>query len=676
VPVAPAVSAQTARYPGPRERESVLTAVQQSSPTTLADTSDEFLDAVLEDAELPALLCALAHVTGDLTLLDGAVRPAGGPLGALVPVQGGMSAEGQKEARRRALVALQRLRDASATPLDLTRPSLLRELLTFVTGPVDESYVPLMAHELGLPRDAGEPQWSIADLRPGTKLRAVVIGAGMSGLVMAHRLRQIGAEVMVFEKNGEVGGTWLENAYPGCRLDTTNFGYSYSFAQVADWPQQYSPGPAILRYFQRVADDLELRRLVRFNTEVTRLEFSDEAGIWTVTTAANGKTEIIEADVVVAAVGQLNRPHIPDIEGLDSFEGPVMHTAQWDASVDFTEKRVVVIGTGASAFQAIPHLAECASHTIVVQRTPPWMLPAPDYQTDIPHGLAWLLQNVPHYHRWYRFQQFWTTVEGRRHYVTVDPAWESTASVSALNEELRLALEGYFHEQFADRPDLLQHVVPDYPPGAKRMLRDDGTWARTLKRDDVDLVVERIHRIEPRGVRTADGVLHEADVIVLGTGFRASEFLSPMTVVGRGGVDLRGAAGTDVRAYLGISIPGFPNLFCLYGPNTNLVVNGSTILFSEMGSEYIIGCLRMLLERGTKAMEIAPAIFDAYNQRIDEANTRMAWGASGVNSWYKSASGRVSQNWPLTVVDYWEMTRDVRPEHYLFSTASLPAGKS
>jgi 4-hydroxyacetophenone monooxygenase len=652
-----------------------MTALPKSEPAALPDADDEFLQAALEEAELPSLLCALAHVTGDLTLLDGAVRPTGGPIGALVPVQGGMSAEMQKEARGRALDALRRLRDDGSAPLQLADSSTLRELMTFVTGRVADSYVPLMAHELGLPRDAGEPDWRVEDLRPGTKLRVVVIGAGMSGLVMAHRLRQIGADVMVLEKNGEVGGTWLENVYPGCRLDTTNFGYSYSFAQVADWPQQYSPGPAILTYFQRVADDLELRRLVKFNTEVTRLELSEDERTWAVTTVAYGHLETFETDVVVSAVGQLNQPNIPSIEGLEDFAGPMMHTARWDDSVDLNGKRVVVIGTGASAFQAIPHIAERAARTTVLQRTPPWMLPAPDYQTAIAPGLAWLLENVPHYHRWYRFQQFWMTVEGRRHYVTVDPTWESSASVSAANEDLRLALEGYLREQFADRPDLLPHVIPDYPPGAKRMLRDDGTWARTLKRDDVDLVVERIERIEPGGVRTTDGVLHRADVIVLGTGFRASEFLSPMEVVGRAGLDLREPYGGDVRAYLGITIADFPNLFCLYGPNTNLVVNGSTVLFSEMGSEYILGCLRMMLERGAATMEIDRSVFDTYNRRIDEANTLMAWGASGVNSWYKSASGRVSQNWPLTIVDYWEMTRDVRPDHYRFQGGADDGGK-
>lgn len=636
------------------------------APAALADADDDFLTSVLEQAELPALLCALAHATGDLTLLDGAVRPSGGPLGPVVPVQGGMSPDAQVEARRRALTALRTLRSGGSEPLDLDDETMLRALLTFVTGPVDDAYLPLMAHELGLPRDAGRPSWHVAPDDTQRVLRVVVIGAGMSGLVMAHRLRQAGAEVQVLEKNQDVGGTWLENSYPGCRLDTTNFGYSYSFAQVADWPQQYSPGPSILRYFQRVADEQGLRDVISFGTEVTELELDEASGTWTVSTRSEAGEQSIEADVVISAVGQLNQPLVPDIAGLDDFAGPMWHTARWDDSVDLTGKDVVVIGTGASAFQAIPHVAEQAAHTTVLQRTPPWTLPAPDYQTAIPAGMRWLLSHVPNYHRWYRFQQFWMTVEGRRHYVTVDPTWEHPVSVSAQNEELRLALEGYLTEQFADRPDLLAHVVPSYPPGAKRMLRDDGTWARTLKRDDVSLVTSSIQRVERDGVRTDDGRLHRADVIILGTGFRASEFLGPMRVRGLGGVDLHEQGGTDIRAYLGITMPDFPNLFCLYGPNTNLVVNGSTILFSEMGSEHIMGCIELLLESGAQTMEVEQSTFDAYNDRIDEANRLMAWGASGVNSWYKSASGRVSQNWPLTVLDYWELTRDVRPEHFRF----------
>jgi 4-hydroxyacetophenone monooxygenase len=644
-----------------------------TKPATLRDADDEFLAWVVDEAELPALLCTLAFLTGDLSLVEHDARPPGGPLGAVVPEQAGMTPANQVEAKRIALKGLRRLRDNGATPLDLDDNDSLRVLMSFITGRVDDDYMPLLAHELGYPHDIGAPSWHSSDYPNRTPLRVGVIGAGMSGMVAAHRLRQAGLDVTVMEKNNDIGGTWLENSYPGCRLDTTNFGYSYSFAQVSDWPQQYSPQGAILDYFRKVAADLGLRDVIRFGVEVTEVAYQEDTATWLVSTTDQGGADTIEFDVVVSAVGQLNRPNIPDFAGRDEFAGPLIHTAQWDHSLDFSDKRIVVLGTGASAFQAIPKLAETARHVTVVQRTPPWMLPAADYQSDIPPGLKWLLEHVDHYHRWYRFQQFWMTVEGRRAYVQVDPEWNGDVSVSALNEELKEKLEAYIHEQFADRPDLLAHVVPNYPPGAKRMLRDDGTWARTLKRKNVSLVTDAVDRFGASGIRTRDGVLHEADIVVLGTGFRASEFFMPMKVIGRGGVDIHATFGSDVRAYIGISIPDFPNFFCLYGPNTNLVVNGSTVLFSEMGTEYILECLRLLHENQMQSMEVKSEVFDEYNQRVDKANEGMAWGASGVNSWYKSASGRVSQNWPLSMLDYWQYTHNADPNHYSFAAAESAA---
>ncbi|MFI5426559.1 hypothetical protein [Aeromicrobium sp. UC242_57] len=206
------------------------------------------------------------------------------------------------------------------------------------------------------------------------------------------------------------------------------------------------------------------------------------------------------------------------------------------------------------------------------------------------------------------------------------------------------------------------------------MLRDDGAWAETLELSHVHLVTDGIDRVEPEGIRTQDGELHEADVIIWGTGFKASEFLMPMTVRGRDGVDLHERWGADVRAYLGITMPDFPNLFSLYGPNTNLVVNGSIVLFSEMATEYVVDSVRLLLSAGAQTMEVRPAVFEEYNQRIDKANALMAWGASGVSSWYKSASGRVSQNWPSTILDYWQATRTARPQDYVLSGVEGPVG--
>ena len=373
--------------------------------------------------------------------------------------------------------------------------------------------------------------------------------------------------------------------------------------------------------------------------------------MWTVTLqTAGGDERTVVVHAVISAVGQLNRPLLPDIEGRDSFEGPSFHSARWDHDVDLAGRRVAVIGTGASAVQFIPEIAPVAGELLVFQRTPPWMGPTPEYHDEVPAGLCWLYKWVPSYSEWNRFLIFWKMGDGVLDAVRVDDTWDGgDQSVSALNDMMRMVLTGYLQAEFADRPDLVDKVVPAYPPAAKRLLRDNGTWARALKRPNVDLITEPIARITPTGIVTADGVEHDVDVIVYGTGFQASKFLTPMTVTGRNGVDLHESWDGDARAYLGVSVPQFPNLFCLYGPNTNIVINGSIIYFSECGVRYILGCMRLLLENRYRALDVKRDVHDAFNERVDAENRRMAWGASEVSSWYKNDHGRVAQNWPFTL---------------------------
>jgi 4-hydroxyacetophenone monooxygenase len=260
---------------------------------------------------------------------------------------------------------------------------------------------------------------------------------------------------------------------------------------------------------------------------------------------------------------------------------------------------------------------------------------------------------------------FWRLGDGVIPTVTVDPAWQPRdRAVSELNDLARTLLTGYLELEFAGRPDLLEKVVPTYPVGAKRILRDNGIWARTLTRDNVQLVTEKITEINPAGVVTGDGAEHPLDVLIIGTGFEASKFLMPMRIVGRGGLDLHEVWGADARAYLGITVPGFPNLFCLYGPNTNIVINGSIVYFSECEVRYVLGCLGLLLAGGHSALDCRADVHGEYNRAIDAENARMAWGASTVNSWYKSATGRVSQNWPFTLLEFWSRTREPDPADY------------
>jgi 4-hydroxyacetophenone monooxygenase len=283
----------------------------------------------------------------------------------------------------------------------------------------------------------------------------------------------------------------------------------------------------------------------------------------------------------------------------------------------------------------------------------------------MPDGMQWLLGHVPFYSEWYRFWLFWRLAEGALPAARVDPEWSAEGgSVSALNDMLREMLTQYLQAEFADAPDLLDHVVPRYPPLAKRMLLDNGTWARALKRDNVHLITEAIERITPSSIITRDGVEHSVDVIVYATGFEASRFLTPMRVIGEQGADLHDHWDGDARAYLGITVPGFPNLFCMYGPNTNLVANGSIIFFSECEASYITGAVRLLLEEHARAVNCRRDIYDAYNERVETGNRQMAWGASTVNSWYKNASGRVTQNWPFTLLEFWQRTRQPDRDDY------------
>lgn len=638
----------------------------------LAGATDEQIRAAIADAELPPLLVALAQLTGGDDSIPASLHPSA--LRRFAP-QGGYDAEQIANAQELAFQAITSLRDGAAPAADAAdadagdaadaRMLALASFLLPREGYPSEKYLPLLLDELS--DDPGAPGWRKEDIAPDRPFSVVVIGAGMSGLLAGHRLQQAGVEFRIIEKNDEVGGTWLENTYPGCRVDVSNHMYSYSFAQRTDWPNYFSPQGVLLDYFRDFADSAGLRDSIAFGTEVLSARYDDGAGMWSVTVRGpGGAIEQIDANAVITAVGQLNRPSFPAIEGREDFAGQSFHSAQWRHDIDLTGKRVAVIGTGASAFQFVPIIAEQAAQLTIFQRNPPWLGPSPLYHEAVADGLQWLFGHIPGYSRWYRFWLFSSSVEGMLAQVEVDPDWDGgERSVSAANDRMRSELTKHLERQFGDRPDLLAAAIPNYPPGAKRMLADNGVWAKALKRPNVELVTEGIDRIDASGVATAAGRHIDADVLIYATGFAASDFLAPMTIVGRDGVELHDRWNGDARAYLGISVPGFPNLFCMYGPNTNIVVNGSIIFFSECEASFILECVRTLLTTGGAALDVTQEAHDEYNAMIDEANRKKAWGASGVSAWYKNSYGRVSQNWPFTLMDYWERSRTPVPEHYV-----------
>jgi 4-hydroxyacetophenone monooxygenase len=618
----------------------------------------------LESASVPTLMMSLVHLTGDASILRGAIRPGRVVMGETT---GGLSAEAKAEVRRQALSALVAYRERGCTLPPPPALETVREMMSFLVGePVPDEYAPMFLEEMELGgQDQRATDWSRVPAERRRAFHVLVIGAGMSGILAALRLEQAGIPYTVVEKNDAVGGTWYENRYPGCRVDVANHFYSYSFAPN-DWAEHFSQRPELFAYFDRVANDYGVRPKIRFGREVVSARWDDAAAHWEVVIREkDGGEERLTANAIVSAVGQLNRPHLPEIPGRERFGGASFHSAEWDETLALDGKRVAVVGSGASAFQLAPEVAKVAARLTVFQRSPAWMTPNPIYHAKVSEGKKWLVRFVPGYARWYRFLLFWPGSNGLLPSLVVDPSWpHAERSVNALNEQQRIQFTAYLASQLEGRPDLLAKVTPSYPPFGKCMLQDNGSWLGALKRDNVELVTCGIREITASGVADNDGVHHEADVIVYATGFHADKFLWPMRIVGRGGAVLSERWGDEPRAYLGVTVPDFPNLFCLYGPSTNLAHAGSIIFHSECQVRYVMGCLAALLARGGRALDVRREVCDAFDAKLDATLARMVWSHPGMTSWYKNSKGRVVTTSPWRLVDYWRGTREPRLDDY------------
>ncbi|MBU3705309.1 MAG: NAD(P)/FAD-dependent oxidoreductase, partial [Mycobacterium sp.] len=389
-----------------------------------------------------------------------------------------------------------------------------------------------------------------------------------------------------------------------------------------------------------------------------------------VTVRGTAGTETLRARAVISAVGQLNQPYIPEIPGAGDFAGPAFHTARWDHDVDLAGKNVVMIGAGATGFQVAPAIADTVGTLTIFQRTAQWMFPNPNYHAAVGEGTRWALKHLPFYGRWYRFLIFWPGCDTGLAAAKVDPQWpDQQRAVSEANDIARMMFTEWITSQLESDPnaeDLAAKVIPDYPATGKRTLQDNGSWLRTLRRDNVELVRCGIDRIEADAVVASDGTRYPADVLVYATGFRVNDFLGSLHVTGRGGVDLHQMWGEQPSAYLGITIPGFPNFFCMYGPGTNLASGGSLIFHSECEMRYIMGCIDMLLASGHTAMEPRAEAYDDWYARSQAELKTMVWSQPSIkHSFYKDARGVVHSLSPWRLVDFWTWTREPDPTDFL-----------
>lgn len=472
----------------------------------------------------------------------------------------------------------------------------------------------------------------------------LIVGAGFGGLGMARELRQQGIEdITVLERADAVGGVWRDNTYPGAACDVPSALYSWSWALNARWPRTYSGQADILEYIQKSAADAGLLDLVHTGQDVTAMRYDAEDRTWTVTTAA-GAT--YEADVVINALGQLSNPVIPALPGVDSFAGPAFHSARWRHDVDLAGKKVLVVGTGASAIQFVPAIVDEVGAMTVFQRHAPYVVAKPDVEYPARHQR--LMDRYP--------RLLGTERSGVFHLTELLNSALEGESILTRKPILTFLESGWrlqLRQQIRD-PELRRRLEPDYPIGCKRILFSND-WYPALDRDHVDVVTHGVAGVEPGGVRTSDGTLHEGDVLIWGTGFSATDFLGGIEVTGKDGADLGEVWSDGAYAHLGIAVPAFPNFFVVYGPNSNL--GGSSIIgMLEAQSGWIGQVVRRIADGPFPALEVRTDVAEAWDREMQSRLSDSVW--TQCENWYTDGS-RVTTNWPGKVAEYQARLRTV-----------------
>ena len=620
-------------------------------------TSTAEIAAALVDVSIPTLLLSLVHITGDPRFIRD-FKPMGIFLNE---IPGFMSEEDKARARAAALPVLADYRDRGCPEPEPLSLELIREMMDWaacehVTG----DYLPLLLEEMDI--DGVDPRRPAAlPFESTAEMPVLVVGCGESGILAGIRLKQANIPFTIVEKNAGPGGTWWENSYPGARVDVANHFYCYSFEPNNDWTHFFAEQHELQAYFTDVMTKHGLNQHVRWNTEVVAAEWSDHDGMWNVSLrSADGQTGTVRVRALITAVGQLNRPYIPEFDGADSFEGPSFHSAAWDHSVDLTGKRVALIGAGASGFQIAPAIAGEVGRLTVFQRTAQWMFPNAMYHDEVGDGMRWAMRHLPFYGRWYRFLVTWPGADKGLDAARGDPDYaDQDYAVSDINAAARMMFTQWITSQVGEGHELLAKVLPDYPATGKRTLQDNGSWLQTLQRDNVELVRSPIQRITADGIITEDAVTRDADVIVYATGFRHTDVLWPLKITGRDGVDLHRMWGRRPYAYLGITVPGFPNLFIIYGPGTHLAHGGSLIFQSELQMRYINWCLEQLAEANLQSLEPTAEAATEWHQRTQDEIKNMVWSHPAVkHSYFKNADGEIHTVSPWHLNEYWAAVRE------------------
>ena len=636
-----------------------------SSPgvVSTAITDPEELRANLRLADPGVLVAVLAQLTGDASVVD-----RFGPKLSYVPdpperagVTDPDTAGALVDAVMDALDAPPRRPDAvAAGDLDF----FARLLPVALGSNVDGEQVPLLLEQSGF--QPSQPTLPRTVAIPDT-MTVAIVGAGIAGINAALTAAEAGVVYEIFDRNDEVGGTWLTTKYPGIGVDTPSAYYSLSREVNPDWSNYYSQGAEYQAYLVALADKHRLREHTRFNTEVEALWWDEDRKHWQIhSVTPDGSRDVSYARVVITAAGYLNRPRWPELPGRDTFEGTSVHSALWDPELDLTGKRVAIIGAGCTAVQIVDACVEQVAHLTVFQRQPHWVAPRKRLSDDVPEHRRYLGRRLPYYAKWHRLKSYWGTADNNYPIILQDEEWaQSHLSISPANDVLLQMCLQYIDQTFGAGSELAKKVTPDFAPYGKRIIRDPGGYYAALTRAHVDVEAAEPASVNADGIVTQDGRQLDLDVIIYATGYHL-DFLSTIDIRGRNGIKLADEWGDSPRAYRGGTVPGFPNLFINSAPNYSPGHGAGANFSMEVLAHYIIECLQLMAIRGASTIEVTDEAYQDYVTAIDDAMSRTVWcHTPNAHTYYRSGSGRVVVATPFRLVDLWHEHRAPLEEDFL-----------
>jgi 4-hydroxyacetophenone monooxygenase len=644
-----------------------------SERSELLTATDEMIDDAVKHADPMVLRGLLYQLTGDesIAATDGTTADASdsdpeSTSKGFAFIQSKSDVSNPSEVamiQSKAAAFLKSYRDQGAPQIPCGAPERLARSLNLAAGDdIPAAELEMWLEQLALDPWARGLDWP--DPPPSEDLSnfvVAVIGAGMGGLNAAVVMKHAGIPYFVIEKNDEVGGTWYENQYPGARVDSPSRTYTHIYGVDFEYPNAFCPRRENLKYFKWVADNFEIRKDITFKTEVKSVVWDETTKLWEIKADGPDGPRVWHANAVIASVGFLSRPNLPSIEGMETFEGSAFHTARWPAGLDLKGKRVAVIGTGATGYQLIPELAKSAGHTFVFQRTPNWCFETKSYLDPFPAQVNWLDRNFPYIRNFIRFRLSWLAgPQAFSKIMRIDPQFEDQHARSALNKKIREQQLAFIERKLANRPELIEKMTPVAPPYSARPIVIDADYSiyDALLRDNVTLVTDPILKINPNGIEV-QGAEYPVDVIVYATGFKANDFLWPMEVRGRDGKNLEDLWDKDgARAYLGTMLPGFPNFFMIYGPNTNNFGGLQIVDFEEMVTRFALQCIGGLITQKKRTIDVSLDAYWRYNDEVDRAESLMMYKDPRAHNYYKNNSGRSAVNNPIDIRKIWTWLRD------------------